>query len=124
MPVPNHLQTVVPYLILKDANAFIKFTQELFHAETTALHFRDEAQHIVMHAELKIGNASLMCADATDEWTTQTAGLFIYVENADATFHKALQSGCSVVLELCDQAYGRTCGIQDAFGNTWWITSV
>lgn len=124
MSVPTQYQTVTPYLIIKDALSFLQFMQELFGAEVTEKHFRDESETTVMHAELKIGNASIMCAEATDQWKTEPAGLFIYVENADASYAKALELGCTTIMELTDQSYGRTCGVKDTFGNTWWITSV
>ena len=124
MPIPTQYQTVTPYLIIKDALSFLQFMQELFGAEVTEKHFRDESETTVMHAELKIGNASIMCAEATDQWKTEPAGLFIYVENADASYAKALELGCTTIMELTDQPYGRTCGVKDTFGNTWWITSV
>jgi PhnB protein len=124
MSVPTQYQTVTPYIIIKDALSFLQFMQELFGAEVTEKHFRDESETTVMHAELKIGNASIMCAEATDQWKTEPAGLFIYVENADASYAKALELGCTTIMELTDQSYGRTCGVKDTFGNTWWITSV
>lgn len=124
MSIPTQYQTVTPYLIIKDALSFLQFMQELFGAEVTEKHFRDESETTVMHAELKIGNASIMCAEATDQWKTEPAGLFIYVENADASYAKALELGCTTIMELTDQSYGRTCGVKDTFGNTWWITSV
>jgi uncharacterized glyoxalase superfamily protein PhnB len=124
MSIPTQYQTVTPYLIIKDALSFLQFMQQLFGAEVTEKHFRDESETTVMHAELKIGNASIMCAEATDQWKTEPAGLFIYVENADASYAKALELGCTTIMELTDQSYGRTCGVKDTFGNTWWITSV
>ncbi len=124
MSIPTQYQTVTPYLIIKDALSFLQFMQQLFGAEVTEKHFRDENETTVMHAELKIGNASIMCAEATDQWKTEPAGLFIYVENADASYAKALELGCTTIMELTDQSYGRTCGVKDTFGNTWWITSV
>ena len=124
MSIPTQYQTVTPYLIIKDALSFLQFMQELFGAEVTEKHFRDESETTVMHAELKIGNASIMCAEATDQWKTEPAGLFVYVENADASYAKALELGCTTIMELTDQSYGRTCGVKDTFGNTWWITSV
>jgi len=27
-------------------------------------------------------------------------------------------------MQLSDQSYGRTCGVKDPCGNSWWITSV
>lgn len=52
------------------------------------------------------------------------AGIFIYVKDADATFSLALEKGAAQILPLSDQSYGRSGGVKDAFGNTWWITSV
>ena len=124
MSIPTQYQTVTPYLIIKDALSFLQFMQQLFGAEVTEKHFRDESETTVMHAELKIGNAGIMCAEATDQWKTEPAGFFIYVENADASYAKALELGCTTIMELTDQSYGRTCGVKDTFGNTWWITSV
>jgi len=58
------------------------------------------------------------------EWEPLTASLFIYVNNADFSYAKALELGCTSVMELSDQPYGRTCGVKDVFGNVWWITSI
>lgn len=124
MPIPTNLQTAVPYLILKDCKSFIVFMQNLFSAETTELHYRDEEKNIVMHAELKIGNAFIMCAEATEEFKTQTSGIFMYVDDADISYNKALELGCISIMPLSNQHYGRTCGVQDTFGNTWWITAI
>ena len=40
------------------------------------------------------------------------------------SFKKAIAEGATVLMELSDQNYGRTCGVTDPFGNIWWITSV
>ncbi len=124
MPITTQYQTVTPYLIVEHALSFLTFMQELFDAKIKEKHFRDEKETTLMHAELKIGNASIMCAEATEQWKTEPAGLFIYVENADTSYAKALELGCTSIMELSDQSYGRTCGVKDSFGNTWWITSV
>jgi len=65
-----------------------------------------------------------MFGGSTEDWSVMTAGLFIYVEDADATYQKAMEAGAATVMALSDQAYGRTCGVKDPEGNTWWITSV
>ena len=120
--IPNNYPTVTPYLIITNAEAFIEFMQQVFNAELNGKHMRDE--NIIMHAELKIGNSLIMLADATPQYKPMNAALFIYVENADATYNLALQKDAEVVTELGDQSYGRSGGVKDAFGNTWWITSV
>jgi uncharacterized glyoxalase superfamily protein PhnB len=120
--IPEGYQTVMPYLILKDASAFIEFTQMVFNAEVVSKHMRDEK--IIMHAEIKIGNSIIMFADSTEQYQPRPAGFFIYVDNTDKTYKDALDNGASVVTEIADQSYGRSGGVQDAFGNTWWITSL
>jgi PhnB protein len=121
MAIPTQYQTVFPYLLLKDAVKFLEFTQTLFNAEIVSKEIRGET---LVHAEFKIGNATLMLGGATDEWPPLTSSLFIYVKDADTSYAKALALGCTSIMELSDQPYGRTCGVKDVYGNIWWITSV
>ena len=64
-----------------------------------------------------------MFADATDEYSKRNAGMFIYVENADETFKKAIDAGATSLMPPDDHPYGRSGGVIDPFGNTWWITT-
>lgn len=122
MAIPTQYQTVIPYLLLKDVLGFLDFVRELFQAEIVHRHMHDDTR--VAHAEIKIGNATIMCGTSNEEWPPMNSSLFIYVEDADITYHKALTLGASVVMELSNQEYGRTCGVKDVYGNIWWITSV
>jgi len=120
--IPENYQTVMPYLIVKNAASFIDFTQKVFDANLNYKAMRDEKT--IMHAEIMIGECTIMFADATDKFRERPAGMFVYVENADETFKKAIDAGAKVVMEVADQTYGRSGGVADPFGNTWWITSV
>ena len=120
--IPANYQTVMPYLIVKDATKFIAFTEKVFGATQTYKAMRDETT--IMHAEIMIGESTIMLADATDKYKTQPAGLFVYVENADETFKKAMEAKVKVISQVADQPYGRSGGVTDPFGNIWWITSV
>ena len=120
--IPEDYQTVTPYLIIKNAASFIQFMQTVFNAEIINRHMRDE--NIIMHAELKTGNSMIMFADSTEQYPPVNAHLFIYVEDADISYKKAIENGATVVTELSNQSYGRSGGVKDIFGNTWWITSV
>ena len=122
MNIPETHQTVMPYLMLNNAAAFIDFIEVVFDAKIL-FSIRDENQK-VSHAEAKIGDSTIMFSEATAQWPVQTANLFVYVENADETYIKALKSGASVLMEIEDKDYGRTCGVTDPFGNVWWITSI
>jgi uncharacterized glyoxalase superfamily protein PhnB len=123
MEIPSEHQTIMPYLIVPGAEKFSAFMQKVFGAEETFKRLRED-EKTVMHAEIKIGNSTIMFADTTNKFKTSNAGLFIYVANADESYKKAIDEGATTVMELSDQDYGRTCGVSDPFGNTWWITSV
>jgi PhnB protein len=120
--IPDNYQTVMPYLIVKDAAQFITFMQKVFDARETYKSMRDE--HTIMHAEIMIGGSTIMLADSTEKFSERPAGLFVYVEDADENFKKAINAGATTVTEVADQSYGRSGGVQDPFGNVWWITSM
>lgn len=122
MKIPENYQTIMPYLILDNAAGFLAFTQRVFGATEKIKAMRNESQ--IMHAEVMIGQSTIMFADSIDRYKLSNANLFVYVENADETYRSALQNGGSVVTQLSNQSYGRSGGIKDPFGNVWWITSV
>ena len=121
--IPEGLQTVTAYLIIKNAAGFIEFTKEVFNAELVNKHMR-EGESLIMHGEIKIGNSTIMFADSTEEYAPVNASFFIYVEDTDETYQKALNKGATSVTKIANQSYGRSGGVKDAFGNTWWITSM
>ncbi len=121
MKLPENYQIVMPYLIITGAQQFIEFTKAVFNAKETHNHARSEG--VIMHGEIMIGESTIMFADATPQFSPRTAGMFVYVENADETYKKALANGATSIMPVTDQPYGRTCGIQDPFGNIWWPTT-
>jgi PhnB protein len=120
--IPAQYQTVMPYLIVKNAAKFIAFMENVFSATETYKVKRDE--NTIMHGEIMIGESTIMFADATDQYKSQTAGMFIYVDNADERYKKAIEAGATIITQVSDQPYGRSGGVADPFGNTWWITSL
>lgn len=119
--IPEGYQQVMPYLIVTGAVRFFDFMQKVFGATEKLKTMRDE--HTVMHAELQIGESTIMYADSTEQYPPSTAGMFVYVQDTDATYAKALAEGAVSVQEPVDQHYGRSAGIIDPVGNTWWLTS-
>lgn len=120
--IPEGYQQIMPYLIVENAQAFINFTRNVFDAQEKYKVMRTETQ--IMHAEISIGDSVIMIADATEQYMQQNAGLFIYVDDCDAVYQKALDNGAVSVRTPADQSYGRSAGVKDPFGNTWWLTSV
>lgn len=124
MKIPKGYQTVMPYLIVNGAANFIDFTKKVFNAVENEKMKSMRDGKTIQHSEIVIGESTIMFADSTEQFQPRTAGLFIYVENADETYKKALDEGATTIMELSSQDYGRTCGVTDPFGNVWWITYV
>ncbi|MEJ5960924.1 VOC family protein [Pedobacter immunditicola] len=119
--LPEGYQTVMPYLILKNAPGFIKFTREVFNAEEIQIIMRED--EVIMHGEISIGGSVIMFAEQSEDFGVQNAGLFVYLDNCDKTYEVALANGAFSIMEPADQNYGRSAGIKDPFGNIWWLTT-
>jgi len=116
-------QTIIPYLMLENALAFVDFAQIVFSAKIIALNLNDD-NRTVLNAELQIGHNVVLLSEAKDKYGKAVGNFLIYVGNADDTFNRSVFHGASIVTEITDMDYGRSGGIEDPFGNTWWITEV
>lgn len=121
LKIPEGYQRVMPYLILKNAAAFENFMKNVFDATEKYKAMRDD--NTIMHAEVRVGESVIMFAESGDQFEPNTAGMFIYVEDVDATYKKALAEGATSKMEPATMDYGRSSGVSDPFGNVWWITS-
>jgi uncharacterized glyoxalase superfamily protein PhnB len=119
--VPAGYQAVMPYLILKNAAGFLAWAIDVLDATEKMKSFREDGTTIA-HAELFIGESTIMVSEASELWRVNNAGMFVYVTNADDTYARALAHGASEIMPPADMPYGRTCGITDPFGNVWWPT--
>ncbi len=119
-PIPEGYHTVTPYLTVADAEAQIEFLKRAFGAEENYRHADDKGR--VSHAEVRVGNSMLMIGQARDQWTPRPAMFYLYVEDVDAVYNRAVAAGGKSVQEPADQAYGdRTGGVEDSQGNQWWV---
>jgi uncharacterized glyoxalase superfamily protein PhnB len=103
--------------MLEDATAFFDFTKAVFDAET--IHRNAHDNGMLQHGEIQIGGSTIMFSNSRDDWKPATANMFVYVEDADEVYAKALANGAESVMPPADQE----CGVTDPFGNVWWITS-
>ncbi|HEY0177608.1 MAG TPA: VOC family protein [Pedobacter sp.] len=115
-------QTIIPYLMLENAIKFIEFIQIVFNAEIRLLNIAED-NRTVLNAEISIGHTLILLSEAKDKYGKAAGNFFIYVGDADDTFNRAIYHGASVVTEVSDMDYGRSGGIEDPFGNTWWLTT-
>jgi PhnB protein len=128
--IPDGYSVVTPYLIIKGAAAAIDFYKKAFGAIETVRMGQPDGR--VGHAEVKIGGAVVMLADEFPEMNVvgpatlgnTSVGLLLYVDDADATFTKAIALGAQVEKPMADQFYGdRTGTVKDPFGHKWTIAT-
>jgi PhnB protein len=122
LDLPEGYQPVTPYLILDNAGEFFGFVVAVFGAEYVYEPTLDGIK--VIHANIVINSGQIMFCDSKPDYPPQPAGLFVYVKDCDATYDKAIALGAATVNQPDEQPYGRSAGIKDMFGNTWWITSL
>ena len=122
--VPAGYGTVTPWLISRDSAALIRFLESAFGAEEIAGSRMHNSDGSIAHVEVEIGDSIVMLFDSYEGWP-ETPGFFrLYVEDADATYERAMRSGASSVTEVTELFWGDRVGrVCDPFGNIWWLQS-
>ena len=108
----------------------IEFYQKYFEATLTYPAMPGPDGKSILHALLNIGDAQIMLSDAwPGAWekgpeTHATGGLYIYVEDCDAMFNRAIEAGCEVVYPMMNAFWGDRSGrVKDPFGHCWGIST-
>jgi uncharacterized glyoxalase superfamily protein PhnB len=117
-PVPEHLHTVTPRLVLTNAAAAIDFYAVAFGAEEIGERFATPDGTII-HAELRIGDSVVMVTEGEGGG----ALLDTYWPDVDAAWERAIAAGAEIVFPLADHFYGVRGGrLQDPFGQQWMLS--
>jgi PhnB protein len=113
-------RTVTPYLIVPNADTELTFLKTAFGG--TDVECQRDADNKVRHAEVQIGDSLVMLGQASDQWKALAASLYLWVDDVDATYAKALAAGATSESAPEDKPYGhRNAGVIDGNGITWWI---
>jgi uncharacterized glyoxalase superfamily protein PhnB len=123
--LPPGYGSVNPFVAVRGpggAPAFIRFAEEVFGArETLAAHTVD-ADELLIHAEVRIGDSTVMLCDAKPHWSFTPALLQVYVSNAGAIVDRARDNGAQVITEPTDfHGRQRLARFQDPWHNVWWL---
>ncbi len=121
-PVPEGFHTINPYVFVNGASRFIDFLKKAFGAEEqTRMEGPDGS---VGHATMKIGDSLLMLSDPSPQSPATSCYFYLYVEDADAAFRRAVEAGATATMEPADQFYGDRRGdLSDDFGNRWSVAT-
>lgn len=121
-PVPEGHHSVTPYLVVDDAARLMAFLRDAFQA--VEVHRMTGPDGRVRHAQVKLGDSMVMMGEPQGQGKPLPCALYLYVENADAVYQRALKAGATSIMEPADQFYGdRHGGVTDPFGNQWWIAT-
>jgi uncharacterized glyoxalase superfamily protein PhnB len=113
MPVGWH--TVTPRIVVNDAVGLTEFLKNVFNASGD---YRTDRPSLIT-----IGDSMLMIGE-TGVRDATTAFLYVYVNDVDATYQRALGARARTIEEPFDTPYGdRRCMVEDAWGNTWQIAT-
>lgn len=126
-PIAEGFHSVTPMLMFRDARKAIEFYKRAFGAvERYAMPGPDGKG--VMHAELLIGNSIIMMGEEHPNEQCKSAetlggspvSFYIYLENVDDAFQKALTAGAETRMPVQDMFWGDRVGtVQDPFGYSW-----
>jgi len=113
---PDGWHTVTPRIIVPDPENLITFVKQVFHARGE---FRPG-----LPAEIRIGDSVVMISDGGGLRDTAPAFLYVYVEDADSTYSRAMAANAVSIEEPADMPYGdRRATVKDQWGNTWQIAT-
>ena len=120
--VPEGYHSVTPYLIVDDAAALIAFLSATFRA--TELSRQTQPDGSIGHTEMKIGDSIVMLSQSRGPWKAMPCMVYVYLEDVDAVYARALAAGATSIHAPADQTYGdRSGGVLDSNGNQWWIAT-
>ena len=126
--VPEGYHTITPQLTVDNAAQTIDWYKRALGAEEMSRSVGPDGK--IMHAELTIGDSRFMVNDAMmgakgpKALGGSPASLWLYVEDSDALFTRAVGAGAKVQMPLADQFWGDRGGaVADPAGYTWWIAT-
>jgi PhnB protein len=109
-----------PYLSCRNADQFITFLKNAFDAKEMGRTLRENR---IANARIRIGTTTFMVSDAGDRDQPSHCSFYLYVENADETWAKAIACGASGIFSPVEMPYGdKQGGVTDPSGNIWWIS--
>jgi PhnB protein len=128
-PIPEGYHSISPAITCKNAAQGIDFYKKAFGA--TEMNRMDGPGGMVMHAELRIGDSVIFVSDefpgmsaAPTPGATPSSYLFLYTEDCDATFNRAIAAGATASMPIADMFWGDRYGkLTDPFGHCWGVAT-
>jgi PhnB protein len=112
---PDGWHSVTPRLVVHDPALLVRFLKSTFDA--------DGEYAAKAPSQMKIGD-SIVMVSAVGARDASPSFLYVYVDDVDATYRRALQAGAASIEEPQDVPYGdRRAMVKDPCGNDWQIAT-
>lgn len=113
---PDGRHTVTPRIITPDPAGLVAFVKTVFGA--------GGEHHTDAPSEVALGDSTIMISDGGGLRTATPGFLYVYVEDVDATYRRAIDAGAVSIEAPLETPYGdRRATIRDAWGDTWQIAT-
>jgi len=120
--VPAGLGSVTPYLHPRGSDRLIDFLKRAFAAQE--MQVERESDRTVKHAKIRIGASVVEMGEAHAEFGPMPTMFYLYVDDVDAAYHRALAAGGTSQETPALQPYGeRRAAVRDAFDNQWYLAA-
>jgi PhnB protein len=129
-PIPDGYHTVTPALTVKNGAEAIEFYKRALGArELMRLPGPDGR---LMHAEIEVGNSRIMLADESPEMGCRapasvgavSSSLYVYVQDVDKAFRRAVEAGAKALMPPADMFWGDRFGqVEDPSGHRWGLAT-
>jgi len=127
--IPDGYHSLTPYMVATNAASAIEFYKKAFGATERMRLAGPDGK--VMHAELEIGDSVIMlgeeCAGGGSGPLSiggAPVSMYLYTEDVDAVFSRAIDAGATVKRPVEDQFYGDRSGtLTDPFGHVWSVAT-
>ena len=122
--IPKGYHTITPYFSVRDAHGLIDFLKRAFDA-VAEVHTMPDGT--ILNAQVQVGTSMVLIGQAPKDRPADQlmpAMLYMYVEDVDTVYRKAIAAGGESIIEPRDQFYGDRVGaVRDPAGNQWWIAT-
>ncbi len=128
--IPKGYNSVIPYLIVKNAAKALEFYKKVFGAKEVMRMEQPDGK--ISHAELNVGDSKIMLADECPEMGAlgpQEGGnaaisIHLFIKNVDDVVEKAVSLGAIIKRPVQDMFYGdRSGAVEDPFGHRWFVST-
>lgn len=115
------LRTVTVYFHPIGAQKFIDFVTNALGGKELMRHAEND---MIMHAKVQLGDSVIELGEARYPEQPLPTAIYLYVNDVDAVYERAINAGGISMLAPTDQEYGdRNAWVKDPFENVWYIAT-